>query len=595
MTEDAHLKELDRWLSFPVRAVGLPPGTMSYMRRSGIKVIGDLVQRPESDLRRAFELDNAAVDEIGARLARMDLGLDMRIPGWSAEGGEGDRLAALAAAGYVSADAPAGAPPGDGGERPRLLRLYSVRIADLGLSTRLTKCLHDIDVRFLGSLVQMSALQIARIPKLGAGCMEEVDETLELVGLALETDVGDWTPEFAETLGRVSALAWGPVVSAPGAASFREEMLSVVAQILERSPKQHGALVAYRQLDGGAPRTLVHMGAHATRFGFPKDRVEPKQVGRACLSGQRHVTTMAPNVRFAHWRPAVEEACRVEAFTEEGFLELFGYGDAGLRPGQGFAVLRLVAEMFRLRFPFHLIKSRRRAMVTALDPEKVEALHGRLRELVRGTAYAVTDEVRAELGIERPVIEALVAYDSRLELLDDDGRYFWRQPRLPLDPSHDIGNPAVTCLCKMFSLVPEVALEDVFLGMGRYKGLRQGVPLDVLDAVIVRTGLLSRTGDVVSRLPGREFRYLSRQDVSLLRILHDCGGQIQRSRLRERLVAMGFTKHYSDLMVAESPLLMRVRVDDGERAASLRLLPSLEGFDVSVLRTALLPGREGGG
>lgn len=591
MTEDAHLKDLDRWLLFPVRSVGLSPGTTARMRRGGIKVIGDLVRRPESELRRTFGLGDAAVDEIGARLAEMDLGLDMRIPGWSAEDGEGGRLAALAAAGY----GPAGAPPGDDGDRLRLLRLYSVRIGDLGLSTRLTKCLHDTDIRFLGSLVRMSGLQLARIPKLGAGCMDEVSAALEVVGLALETDVGDWTPEFAETLGRVSALAWGPGVSAPGAASFKEEMLSVVAQILEGEPKQHRALVTYRRLGGGARETLPRMGAEATRFGFPRDGVDPKQVGAACRAGQRHVATMAPNVRLAHWGPAVERARRAGASTERGFLDLFGYGDADFRPGEGFAVLRFAAEMFGLRFPFHIVKWSGRAMVATLDPEEVRALHARLRELVRGTGYAVTEEMCAELGVERPVIDALVGHDGRLAFLDDDGRYFWLQPRLPPRPSSHVGNPAMSCLCKLFSVVPEVTVEDILAGMGRCKGVKRGMPLDVLDAIIERSGVLSRAGGVVSRLPGKEFRHLSRQDVSLLRILHDCGGQIQRSRLRAGLREMGFTRHYSELVVGESPLLMRVRVDDGERAASLRLLPSLMGFDISVLETNRLPHLGGDG
>ncbi len=581
MTDDADARDLDQWLLLPVSALGLSDRSAAQLKRHRVECLGDLVRKSESELARAAHPGDAGLTEVKARLADMDLALGMRLPGWSAGDDESDRLAALAAAGH-------GRDAGTAG----LERLYSARIEDLDLSNRLTNALLAGDVRFIGDLVQRSERDLERMPRLGTRSVAEIRTMMSELRLSFDTDVGEWTAERAEARGRVGTPSWKPELRAGNAVSFKDEILAVTGLIL-RNPAHHGALAAYHQLDGGPAVTFAHIGRNGGKYGF-QGSVTTERVSQVVALARDRISLKAPRAAFSHWERSVAKAQRAGILPEAGFTAMFGYEEAEFGSGEGYRALKFAAELFGLPFPFDSYSLTGGTMVTAGDGHAARTLQGKLRHRVSGKGFERTAETAKDLEVARQVVEALVEMDHWFEFLDASRKYFWRRPRLPVVEGGSIANPILICLCKLFSVAPRISVADIQDAMGRCKPVRGKLPREVLGTILERSRMFSVEGNTVSRLPGRNFRHLTRIDAALLRIGNRHGGAVPaRVLIDGLLVEAGLTLEYARLALAHTPFLRRKAASRNRRGKWYELLPSLRGLDVARIEEARAPDGSG--
>ena len=589
MADDARARELDRWLLFGVQGLGLSSRSADYMRRNDIVRIGDLVQKAEEDMLLAEDFGRRSLEEVRRKLAGMDLSLEMKIGGWSAEDAEDRRLEALVAAGHGAGNAPSA--PGSAEPDPKdpngLLRLYSVKIKDLDLSVRSTNCLLYAGIRFIGDLVQRNEVELQRIPKFGDSSLGEVRRMLEAFGLRLGVKAEGWSPDWASRQTGIVAPAWGPEIRAEKAESFRDELLLVTARILRKWPNRYMTVVAYHQLDGGSPVTLRQIGVNGQQYGFGKS-VTRARVEQIVFSAREHLVRKRSRVRFTRWQPAVEAAKGSRVLAEEAFLALFGYdgAEAAFGPRRGYRALQLVSELFALEFPFSLLSFGSRDVVAAGDNLAVRDVHGGLRDLVRGKAYIETAAACAALGCDGDLAGVIVNLDPRLEFLDDAGRYVWNRPRLPVASFRKTGNPILSCLCKLFTVSPRISKADIVQAMSKHKSVRQAIPIPVLEGVATRSGLFSIDGDLISKNPGPDFDALDHMDIAVLKTIAANGEEIPSNVLYGALLDCGFSRNQAAVIVAYSPFLINLYPGRGRRRGVHKFLLEFADLDLERLEAA---------
>jgi DNA-directed RNA polymerase alpha subunit len=70
--------------------------------------------------------------------------------------------------------------------------VYDTPVEELHFSNRTAKRLAEVDVKFVGDLVQKKAADLLRIWGFGRLCLREVERALERLGLRLGSDLDDW-------------------------------------------------------------------------------------------------------------------------------------------------------------------------------------------------------------------------------------------------------------------------------------------------------------------------------------------------------------------------------------------------------------------
>lgn len=70
--------------------------------------------------------------------------------------------------------------------------IFSQLISDLGLTVRTMNCLRAEDIYHIGELVQLTTIELMRIPNLGTKSANEIIAALNVRGLTLGMKLPDW-------------------------------------------------------------------------------------------------------------------------------------------------------------------------------------------------------------------------------------------------------------------------------------------------------------------------------------------------------------------------------------------------------------------
>lgn len=84
------------------------------------------------------------------------------------------------------------------GEESKMDPLLDHEISALDVPPRALNCLRMRDVKYIGSLVQFSKLELLKTPHLGEKSLAEIGRALVDIGLNFEMNVGSWTPPTEE-------------------------------------------------------------------------------------------------------------------------------------------------------------------------------------------------------------------------------------------------------------------------------------------------------------------------------------------------------------------------------------------------------------
>ncbi len=71
-------------------------------------------------------------------------------------------------------------------------------IEDLKLTVRSTHCMRGYSIRYIGELVQLTDIELLRIPNLGKKSLQEIKDSLATQGLSLGTKLENWLPPVLE-------------------------------------------------------------------------------------------------------------------------------------------------------------------------------------------------------------------------------------------------------------------------------------------------------------------------------------------------------------------------------------------------------------
>jgi DNA-directed RNA polymerase alpha subunit len=162
------------------------------LKRDNIMLIGDLVQKTESELLLTHFFGPKALNEIKEVLAQMGLHLGMDVPGWPLD--YLDRYEELREA-HAEAPIPEMEAPIPEMEAPipAVDLVLHKKLDELELSARVSGGLKDDNVVYVGDLVQMTPLELLRRPYIGRNALNEIKEVLAQMGLHLGMKVSDWS------------------------------------------------------------------------------------------------------------------------------------------------------------------------------------------------------------------------------------------------------------------------------------------------------------------------------------------------------------------------------------------------------------------
>jgi DNA-directed RNA polymerase subunit alpha len=72
------------------------------------------------------------------------------------------------------------------------------RTDEVGLSARSAECLTGAGILYVGALVQMSEIELLRVPHVGGNTLREIKTMLASLGLHLGMEVPNWPPANIE-------------------------------------------------------------------------------------------------------------------------------------------------------------------------------------------------------------------------------------------------------------------------------------------------------------------------------------------------------------------------------------------------------------
>nr|WP_315813946.1 MULTISPECIES: DNA-directed RNA polymerase subunit alpha C-terminal domain-containing protein [unclassified Bradyrhizobium] len=164
----------------PPPPVGLPPtihllkdldllelSVLAYncLKNAGVRYVGDLISRSETDLLRIPGFRRKVLTEIVELLASMGLSI-----------GEG----------------PAGWPPADVEARAVEAAKFLSLVDELELSVRTSNCLTNGGIVYIGQLVQRTETDLITSPNFGRKSLNEIKEVLDELDLHLGMDLSRW-------------------------------------------------------------------------------------------------------------------------------------------------------------------------------------------------------------------------------------------------------------------------------------------------------------------------------------------------------------------------------------------------------------------
>ncbi len=341
--------------------------------------------------------------------------------------------------------------------------------------------------------------------------------------------------------------------------TVRDELLCAVANLLAGSKsKQFRCFAAYYSIDGCATRTLQEIGERGLEYGLEQP-VSRERVRQLIANAERLLRGSAGHTKFAHWPRAVLAARERVPTTVANAVDVFGYGSCE-EPSSVFSMLRLVANIFSLEFPFDIRVIRGTDVVIDRSTASVETTKI-VDDLTRasGESYYETSVEAARIGCEMDILEKVITAGFGWEFLDEAHRYFWKRPRLPPRDYAVTGNAILTGLCKVFSVAREANVVDLAQAVWRQRGVRTKVPQEVVESIAARSGLFDLEQGLLRRKAGQAWFCLGERDLNLLRVFVQRGRVLSSQILYSSLVRHGLTSGNAGVVIACSPFLVHTK------------------------------------
>ncbi len=341
--------------------------------------------------------------------------------------------------------------------------------------------------------------------------------------------------------------------------TVKDELSCIAARLLTSSKsKRFRCFAAHRGIDGCTKRSLKEIAESGMEYGFERP-VSRGRVQQVVAEAERALRGRASHTEFAHWPRAVLAARERVPTTVDHVVDAFGY-ESCEQPAGVFSMIRLVAEIFSLEFPFEVQTIRGTDVVIDRSAASVEVINI-VRDLAKtdsGSYYATT--VQAERhGCEAGVLEKVIVGGFGWEFLDDEHRYFWKTPRLPPRNYAVTGNAILTGLCKVFSVAQEATVVDLAGAISRQRGVRKEVPREVIEGIAVRSGLFDLEQGVIRKKTGKAWFCLRERDMDLLRACVEHGRVVSSQTLQASLVQRGLSSGNAAATIVCSPLLVHTK------------------------------------
>lgn len=409
-------------------------------------------------------------------------------------------------------------------------------------------------IRDIADLLSKTPQEVAALPGLDAEAVRHIEDGLAKWGLSF----GTWlAPESIPSGAQVE----GTVVQPGDLETVRDELLHAVEHLLAgHKSNRFRCFEARYGLGGGGRLRLQDMGERGADYGFgaPVSRERVRQVVEKAEEALRR---RADCIEFANWTGAVLSARERVPATIDRVIDTFGYGSCA-EPADTFAMLRRMADIFSLEFPFDTQAIRGTEIVTADAAGCVETLDVVRRLMaVNNDSYYETAGTAKAVGCEVVALERVIGGPFGWEFLDKGHRYFWTRPCLPPN-KHRVwrGNAVLAGLCRVFSVAREVAIVDLEQAVGRDYRLRKAVPREVIEGIADRSGLFDLEEGVLRKKAGQEWFCLSGRDRDLLRVCVEHGRVVSSQILKSSLVRSGLTGVNANAVITYSPLLVHTKV-----------------------------------
>ena len=369
--------------------------------------------------------------------------------------------------------------------------------------------------------------------------------------------------------------------------TVKDELLHAVEHLLAgRESSRFRCFAAYHGIEGQPKRTLRDIGDRGAEFGFGAP-VTRERVRQVVGDAERQLRRRASGITRTVWNRAVLDATERVPATVERVVDAFGYRECD-EPADVLSMLRLVADIFSLEFPFDVQTIRGTKIVTDASAGSVETMDI-VQRLTTTDNYYDTAATAKAVGCEVAVLEKAIGGPFGWEFLDEEHRYFWATPRLPPRNHAVTGNAILTGLCKVFSVAREATTVDLAKSISRQRGVRKTVPRVVVEGIAARSGLFDLEEGVLRKKAGQAWFCLTDRDLHLLRVYVEHGRVVSSQTLQSSLVRYGLTSDNAAITIAYSPFLVHAKAGVFHHEGLYKLVCRTDDI-VTALRKG---GREG--
>ena len=341
--------------------------------------------------------------------------------------------------------------------------------------------------------------------------------------------------------------------------TVKAELAQAMEHLLAgRGSSRFRCFAAYHGIEGRTRPTLQEIGDQGAKYGFSAP-VTRERVRQVVAEAERTLRRRATRIALAHWTQAVLDARERVPATVDRVVDAFGYRSCD-EPGDVLSMLRLVADIFSLEFPFDVQTFRGTDVVmdgTAASLEMMDIVD-RLTT-TDNDSYYETAATAKTVGCKAAVLEAVVGGPFGWEFLDEAHRYFWKTPSLPPRNHAHTCNAILTGLCKVFSVAREATTVDLAKAVSRQRGLRRAVPREVIEGVAARSGLFDLEEGILRTKEGQVWFCLGERDLLLLQVFVEHGRVVSSQTLQSSLVRYGLTSENAAITIAYSPFLVHTK------------------------------------
>ena len=378
--------------------------------------------------------------------------------------------------------------------------------------------------------------------------------------------------------------------------TVRAQLEAAIQLLLSEPPATaHGAacLIAYFGLAGtkGKTQQLIADQAEAHGFARPVSRERVRQVVNRAVGQLRE---QSAQIRLASWDETVQEMMASVPIPPDAFLERFGFKRVDAAETQ-FGVLEQCADWFHLDWPYAILNTPAFGSLVVTKPV-CEDWEDKFRRIPSraGGAYVPTQWAANHLNCDVQLLRDLLDRSLKWERLDDSGLFYWKRRALPPRDFAKTGNPLLTTLLRVFSVVRRAWTSELALALARTRILRKGeegipeIPAEVVEAIAERSGLFEVQDGEISRRSGSAWRTLTENDILVLRVCRERGQTVASHELHGSLVKLGLSQDTARITVAYSPFLIHLQTGVGFKEGRYKFLmrpQDVAGATVDVPRS----------